>query len=273
MKEFSDKEKLVLLKLKELSNKIKKHNYHYHTLDKPKISDYEYDNLIKENNKLENNYPHLVLDHSPNKIVGSKIKKEFKKITHLSQMYSLGNAFNENDILEFIKRTNKFLKKPDDYKYKFLCEPKIDGLSLNLVYQNGYLISAGTRGNGLEGEDVSANIKNIVDIPKHLDIEYPDLIEIRGEIFINKNDFKKINSNLEVKDKFANPRNAAAGSLRQLDISISHKRPLKFIAHGLGKCSKKYKTIEEYYGYLKKWKIPTNKISKYCYSIREIFSF
>ena len=263
-------EKKVIKRLKEISIEILKHNNLYHNLDKPEISDADFDKLIKENDELENKYPHLVLDHSPNKFVGSKIKNKFEKIEHLSQMFSLGNAFSKNDIFEFIKRTNKFLNKPEDNNYKFLCEPKIDGLSLNLVYKKGKLISAGTRGDGFVGENVTENIKNIKNIPSILKVKFPDLIEIRGEIFINKDDFKDINSNLKEKDKFANPRNAAAGSLRQLDVSISYKRPLKFIAHGIGKSSKIYKTIEDYYRDLKIWNIPTNSLSKFCYSVDEI---
>ena len=146
----------------------------------------------------------MILEFSPSKIVGSKIKNKFEKIKHLSQMYSLGNAFSKDDIEDFIKRTNKFLNNPESKNYKFLIEPKIDGLSLNLVYKNGKLISAATRGDGFEGENVTENIKNIKDIPFFLNKDFPELIEIRGEIFINKDDFKVINSKLKDKDKFAN---------------------------------------------------------------------
>ncbi len=266
------KDKKIINRLKELSELIKKHNYYYHTLDKPQITDSEYDLLIKENNKLESQYPKLALKQSPNKLIGSEIKSKFQKLEHLSQMYSLGNAFNQNDIEEFINRINKFLNKLSSTQHKFLCEPKIDGLSLNLLYKKGKLISAGTRGNGFVGENVTENIKNIKDIPTRLENDYPNLIEVRGEIYIEKEDFKKINNNLKSSEKFANPRNAAAGSLRQLNTSISHKRPLKFIAHGLGECSKTYSTIEMYYKDLKNWNIPTNNKSKFCKSIDEIIN-
>ncbi len=266
------KKKDIKNRLIELSDLIRKHNYYYHTLDKPQISDAEYDQLIKENNKLEKLYPRLVLKKSPNSYVGGKTKQKFEKIKHISQMYSLGNAFNKDDVIEFIKRTNKFLNSPSTNNYKFLCEPKIDGLSLNLLYKNGKLISAATRGDGLIGENVTKNISNIKNIPFSLSNDPPNLIEIRGEVFINKDDFKKINLSLQEKDKFANPRNAAAGSLRQLDTSISHNRPLKFIAHGIGDCSKFYDTIQDYYIDLKNWKIPINKHYKFCYSIDEIIN-
>ena len=269
---ITNKENIIIERLKELSKQINVNNNLYHNLDRPKITDAEYDKLVAENNELEKKYPHLILDNSPNKIIGSKVKSKFQKTSHLSQMYSLGNAFNKNDIDDFIKRINKFLKQPDSKNYKFLCEPKIDGLSLNLLYKNGKLISAGTRGNGLIGENVTENIKNITDIPSILVSNFPDLIEIRGEIFITKDDFKVINSELNKKEKFANPRNAAAGSLRQLKTSISHSRPLKFIAHGIGQCSKSYKTIEEYYNDLKNWNIPINKNSLLCNNSNEILN-
>ncbi len=260
----------VLKRLKELSKEINKHNNFYHNLDNPKISDIEFDKLVLENNKLEKKYPHLILKRSPNKFVGAEVKSKFEKIRHISQMFSLGNGFNKKDLIDFIKRTNKFLNKSDTNNYKFLSEPKIDGLSLNLVYEKGFLVSAGTRGDGSIGENVTENISKIKEIPQSLNKDFPDLIEIRGEIFINKKDFEIINKNLKEKEKFANPRNAAAGSLRQLDTSISNQRPLRFIAHGIGFSSKIYKNIEEYYKDLLKWKIPTNAYSSFCSTADEI---
>ena len=182
----NSREKIVLERLKKLAQEIKKHNNYYHTLDKPKISDSEYDELIKENNELENKFPHLVLRNSPNKFVGSRIKFKFQKVEHLSQMFSLGNAFNSVDVFDFIKRTNKFLNMSENNNFKILCEPKIDGLSLNLFYKKGKLISAATRGDGFIGENVTDNIKNIKEIPYKLKHNFPDIIEIRGEVFLNK---------------------------------------------------------------------------------------
>ncbi len=268
-----DKEKKVLNRLKELADLIKKHNYNYHTLDKPEITDKEFDKLIKENDILEKKYPSLILKDSPNKNYGGKLKDNFKKIKHDSQMYSLANAFDYNDIKEFIKRSIKFLNLDNDDDFQYICEPKIDGLSLNLVYKNGNLVSAGTRGDGFIGEDVTENISNIKNIPSKLKKNFPAFIEIRGEVFLNKSDFEKLNSKLENKSKFANPRNAAAGSLRQLDTSISHSRPLKFIPHGIGKCSDKFDKIENYYDQLKNWDITPNNQIKKCYSVEEIIKF
>jgi len=268
-----DKEDKILQRLKELADLIKRHNYNYHTLDKPKISDKKFDQLVKENDILEKKYPNLILKDSPNKNYGSKIKENFKKIKHDSQMYSLANAFDNNDIREFIKRSVKFLNLENDNNFQYICEPKIDGLSLNLVYKKGNLVSAGTRGDGFIGEDVTENILNIKNIPSKLKNDFPDFIEIRGEVFLNKSDFEKLNSKLENKSKFANPRNAAAGSLRQLDISISHSRPLKFIPHGIGKYSDNFDNIEDYYNQLKNWKITPNNLSKKCHSVEEIIKF
>ncbi len=268
-----DNNEKIVKRLRELSELIKKHNFNYHTLDKPKISDREFDKLVQENDILEKKYPNLVLRNSPNKMYGGKIKENFQKIKHDSQMYSLANAFNNNDIKEFIKRSVKFLNLDNDDDLQYICEPKIDGLSLNLVYKNGNLVSAGTRGDGFTGEDVTENILNIKNIPSKLTKNFPDFIEIRGEVFLNKSDFEKLNAKLENKSKFANPRNAAAGSLRQLDISISHSRPLKFIPHGIGKCSKNFDKIENYYNQLKIWNITPNNLSKKCDSVDEIIKF
>ncbi len=268
-----DKEEIILKRLKELAVLIKKHNYNYHTLDRPEITDQEFDKLVRENDLLEKKYPSLILKNSPNKNYGSKIKDNFKKIKHDSQMFSLANAFDNNDIKEFIKRSVKFLNLDNDDDFEYICEPKIDGLSLNLIYKNGNLISAGTRGDGFIGEDVTENILNIKNIPSKLKKDFPEFIEIRGEVFLNKSDFEKLNSKLENKSKFANPRNAAAGSLRQLDISISHSRPLKFIPHGIGKCSYNFDKIENYYELLKNWNIVPNNLSKKCQSVEEIIKF
>ena len=263
----------IINRLKKLSNLINKHNHHYHTKDQPLIDDWEYDELIKENLELESKFPDLKLKISPTNQVGAKIEYSFSKSTHLSSMYSLSNGFNEEDLIEFDERVKKFLNIENTKKLEYICEPKIDGLSLNLTYKNGNLISAATRGDGRIGEDVTKNISNIKNIPSKLKYEYPNLIEIRGEVFITKLDFEKINSKLDEKYKFSNPRNAAAGSLRQLDYNISKSRPLKFLAHGIGISSKDFLKIDNFYRNIKKFGINANSLNLKTTNLKSIYKF
>ena len=259
---FSNEDSKIISRLKTLSKIIKKNNLLYHQEDKPEISDKDYDLYVFENNKLEKKYPNLILKNGPNSKVGSPPSSKFNKIKHKTPMLSLGNAFNEKDLNEFLERIKKFLKLQNNLEINFIAEPKIDGLSLNLFYKKGKLVSASTRGDGKIGEDVTRNILNVKNIPQVLSAKYfPQEIEIRGEIFLNKSDFIFLNNNLKDGEKFSNPRNAAAGSLRQLDSNISKNRPLKFIAHGIGYSSKDYKDIVEFYNDLKKWKIPFNNLT------------
>ncbi len=273
MKSKKNDEEKIVNRLKKLASLIKKHNFHYHTKDKPLISDKEFDLLIRENQNIEKEYPNLVLKNSPNNKIGSKIQNKFKKIQHKSTMLSLANGFDKQDIYEFDERIKKFLNYKGNVELEYLCEPKIDGLSLNLTYLNGKLNSAATRGDGSIGEDVTNNILNIKNIPNELKGNFPNIIEIRGEVYLNKSDFENLNKNLEQKFKFANPRNAAAGSLRQLDNSISQSRPLNFLAHGLGFCSEKYKTLVNFYEDLNKWKILPNTLRKKVSSIDSIMKY
>ena len=254
-KVYNDRE--IKNRLLELKLIIDKHNKLYHENDKPEISDKKFDQYIKENNDLEKNFPHLSLKNSPNNSIGVSISKKFTKVVHKTPMLSLSNSFNSADLEEFVERIKKFLNSDLNTKIDFICEPKIDGLSLNLYYENKKLVSASTRGDGKIGENVTKNIVNILGIPKILKGDLiPKEIEIRGEVYLNKKDFLKLNSNLNKNEKFSNPRNAAAGSLRQLDAEISTKRPLNFIAHGLGFCDKNYSYIEDFYNDLNKWGIP-----------------
>ena len=257
-------EKQALARLKIIAKLVKKHNILYHQNDKPEISDKEYDNLIRENDLLEKKFPKLILTNSPNKITGGVLGSKFKKISHKAKMLSLGNAFTKEDLEEFLVRLKKFLNFSHNEKIYFISEPKIDGLSLNILYENGRIKYACTRGDGSIGEDVTLNIANIIDIPKKLKGEnFPKNIEIRGEVFLEKNDFINLNSQLKEDQKFSNPRNAAAGSLRQLNPNIAKSRPLKFLAHGIGYSDKNYENIENFYLDLNLWGIPhSNFVSK-----------
>jgi len=188
-------------------------------------------------------------------------------------MLSLANAFEKKDVEDFIVRIKKFLNF-DREKINFVCEPKIDGLSINLYYINGKLSKASTRGDGKIGEEVTENIKTIEEIPINLfGTKFPEEIEIRGEIFLTKKDFLLINEKLHSKNKFSNPRNAAAGSIRQLDTNVAKSRPLKFIAHGLGVSSNQFEKLNEIYEQFNKWKIPINKLIETAGTLEEMMDY
>jgi len=267
------KKQKIINRLNKLADLINTYNYHYHTKDKPIISDKEFDQLVKENLELEIKYPELKLKTSPNDRVGGEIKNKFIKSTHLSPMHSLSNGFSEKDLIDFDERIKKFLNLENKDRLEYICEPKIDGLSLNLTYKYGNLICAATRGDGKTGENVTKNISNIKNIPKKLRNDYPDLLEIRGEVFITKSDFESINSKLDENNKFANPRNAAAGSLRQLDYNISNSRPLKFIAHGIGQSSKNYLKFDDFYNNIEKLGVKRNFLNLKTSNLSSVYNF
>ena len=212
-----------------LAEQIAHHNQRYHGDDDPLISDAEFDALMRRNTAIETAFPHLILPNSPSLKVGAAPKAGFSKRRHAVPMLSLGNAFNDDDAHEFDARIRRFLKLDDTAELAYSVEPKIDGLSINLRYEQGQLIEAVTRGDGAEGELVTTNVKTIADIPHRLNGDCPDVVEVRGEIFMGKADFLALNaaqSEAEAK-VFANPRNAAAGSLRQKDHTITASRALK----------------------------------------------
>lgn len=229
-------------RLMRLAKEVAKHNRLYHDQDAPEISDADYDALIRENNGLEAAFPHLIRADSPNAQVGAAATSALKKVPHAVRMMSLDNGFSDEDIGEFLARVRRFLSLPDAEPLALTAEPKIDGLSCSLRYEQGELKLAATRGDGTTGEDVTANVRTIADIPQHLTgADIPDLFEIRGEVYMAKEDFAGLNARLLVEAdepekarQFANPRNAAAGSLRQKDASVTASRPLRFLAHGWG---------------------------------------
>ena len=259
---FTKKEKNRVLELHSLINF---HSHKYHSLDTPEIEDHEYDALFQELLQLEDRFPELLYDFSPSQRVGSKPLDGFKKIEHLIPMLSLENAFNQQDMEDFNKRILERLLIEADVN--FSCEPKLDGIAVNLLYKNGRLDLASTRGDGKIGEDITHNIRTINSIPLSLidsNSKFPTVIEIRGEVFIEKKDFDLANKKaIKAGEKtFANPRNAAAGSLRQLDPSIAASRPLKFYAHGMGFIEegdfKLPDSQSEMLKQYKSWGLPTN---------------
>ena len=260
----------------ELHKLINFHSYNYHSLDSPSIEDHEYDALFNELLNLEAEYPSYKYPYSPSQRVGSEPLEGFKKVEHLAPMLSLDNAFNSDDMHDFNKRILDRLTGKEAISYS--CEPKLDGIAVNLLYKNGYIEKATTRGDGKVGEDITHNVKTINSIPLSLmndESELPNLIEIRGEVFIEKDDFDSNNKKAAKlgQKTFANPRNAAAGSLRQLDPTVAASRPLKFFAHGIGFIDKgnfelpesQSDTLKLY----KAWGLPTNPLSDVVSNIEE----
>ena len=245
-------------RINNLTTTLNKHNTNYYVYDKPTISDFEYDILLRELEELENQNPQYSSPDSPTKRVGGKPIKEFGTIKHRLPMLSLANAMNESELKDFNKQISKIISDNIDY----VAELKLDGLAVELVYENGKFIYGSTRGDGLIGEDITNNLKTIKGIPLSLIGEkIPKLLEVRGEVFINHNDFKKLNENRKKEGLpiFANPRNCAAGSLRQLDPKITAKRPLRIFCYAPGKIDgMKFNSQIDFLKILPKWGFPVN---------------
>jgi DNA ligase (NAD+) len=236
------------VRLEELARKIAYHNKRYHDEDAPEISDADYDRLVRENNALEAEFPHLVREDSPSKLVGAAPSSALAKVAHALPMLSLDNAFSDEEVADFVGRVRRFLKLGEEEPVALTAEQKIDGLSCSLRYEGRRLVRALTRGDGQTGEDVTPNVLTIHgDIPVTLPDDAPDLFEVRGEIYMEKAAFAALNARLLAEAEsagdagkarqFANPRNAAAGSLRQKDAAVTATRPLRFFAHGWGEAS------------------------------------
>ena len=225
-------------RLMRLAKDIARHDKLYHDQDAPEISDAEYDALVRENRELEERFPQLVRADSPSKRLGAAPTTALAKVAHARPMLSLENAFSEEEVGDFSARVRRFLNLPADAFVAVTAEPKIDGLSCSVRYERGELVLAATRGDGAVGEDVTPNVRTISDIPQRI-AGAPDVLEVRGEVYMSKDDFEALNERQEASGGkiFANPRNAAAGSLRQKDASITAARPLRFLAHGWGEIS------------------------------------
>lgn len=256
---------------KKLQNDIRNHDHAYYILDDPEISDGEYDALFQNLLKIETDNPEWITPESPSQRVGTKPETDFASISHRKQMLSLANAFNEKDIYDFHERMIKNLSNTT--KLRYFCEPKMDGAAISLVYENGILIRGVTRGDGNVGEDITSNIRTVKSIPltlKKSNDAFPKMIEVRGEIFITKADFLNLNSVAALEDQkvFANPRNAAAGSLRQLDPMVTSSRPLAFFAHGIGSCDgSNFNSLEELFKSFAGWGLPINQLNRSVDSI------
>lgn len=254
--------------LKELAELIAHHDRLYHEQDRPEITDAEYDALRQRNAAIEARFPGLILPESPSRKIGAAPAAGFKKVGHSVPMLSLDNAFTREDVFGWLDSIRNFLRelKDPEVAIEVLCEPKIDGLSCCLRYEQGQLVGAATRGNGVEGEDVTANVMTITDVPRTLKGRgWPAVLEVRGEVYMTDADFLNLNAQQEAtgSKRFANPRNAAAGSLRQLDPFITAARPLRFTAHGWGEVSEPFaKTQSEALRKIKRWGFQPNEPSR-----------
>ena len=252
-----------------LAEEIAAHDVAYHQADAPRISDADYDKLRLRILELEAQYPTLGKANSPSKKVGAAPLEKFGKVAHRVPMLSLANAFADEDVHEFLGRVRRFLNLSDEVSIAVTAEPKIDGLSLSLRYENRKLVQAATRGDGAEGENVTANVAYVKDIPQVLTESAPDLFEVRGEIYMSSNDFAALNEKQiqQGENVFANPRNAAAGSLRQLDASVTATRPLRFFAYAWGEAPQlpaltQYEVVQAFTA----WGLPINPLMVLCHS-------
>ena len=263
--------------LEHLAALIAHHDELYYREDAPQISDADYDRLRQRNAAIEARYPQLVRADSPSRRIGAAPVEAFGKVRHAVPMLSLGNAFNEQDVSDFMARVRRFLGLPADAVVEVTAEPKIDGLSISLTYDKGRLTQAATRGDGSEGENVTANVKTLQQIPHRLrGSSAPDLIEVRGEIYLAHADFEKLNAEQAAAGGkiFANPRNAAAGSLRQLDASITARRPLRFFAYGWGAAGTlPADTQAGVYRQFERWGLPLNPLLSVCTGAAEMLAF
>lgn len=261
-------------RLMRLAKEIARHDRLYHDEDAPEISDAQYDALVRENRALEARFPQLVRADSPSTRLGAAPTSALAKVTHARPMLSIDNAFSDEEVAEFVARVRRFLALPADEQIAITAEPKIDGLSCSLRYERGELVLAATRGDGTVGEDVTPNARTISDIPQRVK-GAPDVLEVRGEVYMSKADFDSLNERQEAAGGkiFANPRNAAAGSLRQKDPAITAARPLRFMAHGWGELSEPLASMQllamrriESFGF------PVSDLLKRCHSVEEMLA-
>ncbi len=260
-----------------LAWEIERHDRLYYIYNRPEISDAEYDALKARNRAIEERFPRLVRPDSPSLRVGAPPAEEFGKIRHAVPMFTLDNAMDEGELREWAARIRRLLGMAPDEPLSYVAEPKMDGLSCSLRYENGVLISAATRGDGFTGEDVTANVRTIREIPQHLMADRPPpVLEIRGEVYMNREDFERLNEERAARGEpvFANPRNAAAGSLRQLDSRITAQRPLRFFVWGWGEADPPVTgTYSAFLDRVRELGFPVNPLTRHCSSEDELVAY
>lgn len=261
--------------LEYLAKEIARHDAAYYRNDAPEISDADYDALKRRNQEIEASFPDVVRPDSPSKRVGAAPASGFAQVTHSRPMLSLDNVFTDGDVQDFVGSVYRFLGRLPDGSIAFTAEPKIDGLSLSLRYERGRLVTAATRGDGTVGENVTANVRTISEIPQQLPAGVPDVVEVRGEVYMSKSDFATLNAQMEAEGKqtYVNPRNTAAGSLRQLDPKVTAQRKLRFFAYAWGEMSEmpadtQWGMVEKF----REWGFPTNPLTVRLNSVEDILA-
>lgn len=262
--------------LERLAGEIAEHDRRYYEHDAPSISDAAYDALRKRNLAIEARFPGLVRPDSPSHRVGAKPSEKFAKVQHAVPMLSLDNAFSTEDVTDFVARIRRFLGMDESEAITFMAEPKIDGLSASLRYEHGILTLAATRGDGQEGEDITANVRTIKGIPLRMHGKAPEVLEVRGEIYMTHKAFAALNARQEKEGKpvYANPRNSAAGSVRQLDPKVTAERALQFWAYAWGEVS--HMPADSQHGMLDAFKafgFPVNPLIEKCYSAEDLIAY
>ena len=272
MKEIKDLSKEEAEReLEYIAKEMAKSDIAYYQKDNPYLTDAQYDSLKRRNEEIEARFPELIRSDSPSKKVGAPLQSGFKKVPHRFPMLSLGDVFSIEEVEDFVQSVKRFLNSAKELD--FMAEPKIDGLSFSARYEKGRFVQGATRGDGVLGEDITENLKTIKQLPQTLSGDFPDILEVRGEVYMKKSDFFALNEKYETEGKktFANPRNAAAGSLRQLDPKITAERNLSIFAYTWGEVSKRvWDSQADFFNHLKAWGFPINEHNHLCRSVKEI---
>jgi DNA ligase (NAD+) len=267
----------ALSRIEELRREIERHNRLYYVHDRPEISDAEYDAMFRQLADLEARFPQLVTPDSPTQRVGGAPLEKFSQVAHRIPMLSLENALSEEDLHEFDNRVKRKLALPSDQQLDYICEPKMDGLAISLTYENGKLLLGATRGDGTTGEDVTQNLRTVKSIPLGLATgQPPPFIEVRGEVFLPLQAFREMNLEREEdgEDPFANPRNAAAGSIRQLDPRITASRPLSIYCYAPGKVEGfDFQSQTAFLSAIRQWGLPVNPLTRRCFGVSEVVDY